>query len=367
MRVVYEGALFPTAGGGPQHFIGLSEGLLAQGVELVQVLPEGSGVARPAAPAERVELRASGSRTRRQLRYEFARLVLVLGWWLSGRRVDIWISRHSIFGVSLFAARLVARHVVLEVNGPVREEMLANFGNKPAARLADWLLRAQVRAAHLTVAVSPGLTNYLKARIPGSRCETLANGATASLPSSQERGGSPLLFAGALTPWYELDVTLRAMSMLRSEGHELGLRILGDGIRRQEFEDLCKDLGISDLVAFEGWVDSSTVRAAMQRARVGLLPLRPKHELLDAVGSPLKLYEYVAAGLQVVGTDVDGVSNSPVSMAVHIYERSDITSCAHAIRAAMCAPTTTGLGEQAWSWGARARELFELLDLPVTA
>ena len=54
-------------------------------------------------------------------------------------------------GLGLRVCHLVARHVVLEVNGPIREEMLANFGSPRAAALADQLLtfRRERRASLL--------------------------------------------------------------------------------------------------------------------------------------------------------------------------------------------------------------------------
>ena len=116
---------------------------------------------------------------------------------------------------------------------------------------------------------------------------------------------------------------LDAFKHLRSEGLDLPLLVLGDGGRREALQAQAGRLGLDDLVTFAGWVGPSAVRDHMQSARVGLLPLRPKSHDLEAVGSPLKLFEYVAAGLRVVGTDVDGIEKSPVAAAVHVYTRGD--------------------------------------------
>ena len=75
------------------------------------------------------------------------------------------------------------------------------------------------------------------------------------------------------------------------------------------------------------------------------------------VGSPLKLYEYAAAGLQVVGTAIDGVTDSPVAEIVHTYTAGDVASCAHAIMRALASPGVTP-HPSTWTWEARARDLL---------
>jgi hypothetical protein len=59
----------------------------------------------------------------------------------------------------------------------------------------------------------------------------------------------------------------------------------------------------------------------------------------------------------VVGTNIDGVRDTPVSELVHVYEGRDVESCAAAIEAALSAPPHQ-LPARAWSWDARAEELL---------
>lgn len=365
MKVVYEGALFPGIGGGPRHFEGVSEALAHAGVEVTHVLPQHSAVEGHKGRFETFELHCGEGRTARQLRYELCRALLLVKWWVVGRRVDVWMARHSVLGVSLGLARLVSSTVVLEINGPVREEMQANFGSRAASILADVLMRAQVYSAHLVVAVTPGLAQYTSDRVPGRRCEVVANGASRDLVAAENRPADRhpvLLFAGALTPWYEVDVLLDAIRLLRDRQVPMSCLVLGDGVRRRQLAAQARALDIEHLVTFAGWVDGSEVRRQMQRADVGLLPLRPKHVGLEAVGSPLKLYEYVAAGLEVVGTDLDGVTNSPVRAAVHVYQQGDAVSCASAIQNAITASGRPLLDAETWSWDARAKRLTQLVE-----
>ena len=363
MKIAYEAPLFPRVGGGPQHFIGLSEALNRAGAHITHVLPSPSGVESTTTIFETVGIRAIGGRFLRQVSYECSRILLLLRWALTGRRFDVWMARHSILGVGLGLARLVADQVILEVNGPAKEEMQANFGSRPMAALVDWLFRIQIRSAHIVVAVSPGLARYVTSKVPDARCAVVPNGAFPSLATSLQPTrtvDTQLVFAGVLAPWYEMDVVLQAMSKLRDDGLDTTLLLFGDGVNLENLRRQAHHLGISDLIEFAGWVSRDVVHSGIKRAQVGLLPLTTKLEGLEAVGSPLKLYEYVAAGLKVVGTSIDGVTNSPVRDAVHAYIPGSAESCASAIKAALesAAPT---IGEETWSWNARAQLILRLL------
>jgi glycosyltransferase involved in cell wall biosynthesis len=56
-----------------------------------------------------------------------------------------------------------------------------------------------------------------------------------------------------------------------------------------------------DRVEFMGWLGRNDVRDALARARVGLLVLHPEPNYLDSY--PVKLFEYMAAGLPVIASD----------------------------------------------------------------
>src|SRR5699024_3667106 len=112
-------------------------------------------------------------------------------------------------------------------------------------------------------------------------------------------------------------------------------------------------------VNFRGWVSSAAVNDVLLRSKVGLLPLRRKHPHLNAVGSPLKLFEYAAAGLRVVGTNVDGISNAPVQGIVHHYALGDVEGCAAAMVKSIRANAYL-TSDESWSWHSRAAQILAL-------
>ena len=278
MKIVYDAALFPGAGGGPRHYAGISRGLAAAGIEVIHLLPVGSPAMETKLPGEVVELRCPGrGKIARQLMYELARVLVILRWFVTGRRVDVWMARHSIFGVGLFLSKLVARRTLLEVNGPVKEEMRANFGSSAAAGVADAMLGLQIRASDLVLPVTQGLADYLSPR-RSPRLHVLPNGADELAPAEQERRPGGLVFAGALTPWYDLLTVLDAVAHLRDAGVSTRLTVVGDGVGRREVERRIASHDLQEQVNIMGWVTGEVVVSELLRNQIGVLPLstRPK-------------------------------------------------------------------------------------------
>ena len=56
-----------------------------------------------------------------------------------------------------------------------------------------------------------------------------------------------------------------------------------------------------DRVRVAGWLDRAGVAEALRRARAGLLVLQPRRAYVDSL--PVKLFEYMAAGLPVIASD----------------------------------------------------------------
>jgi glycosyltransferase involved in cell wall biosynthesis len=75
--------------------------------------------------------------------------------------------------------------------------------------------------------------------------------------------------------------------------------IVGDGPQRAELETLVARLGLSDRVVFTGAVAHAAVPDHMAAMTLGVAPYRAQ---TDFYFSPLKVAEYLAAGLPVVAS-----------------------------------------------------------------
>ena len=83
---------------------------------------------------------------------------------------------------------------------------------------------------------------------------------------------------------------------------ELGARLrLGGRISEPGLEAELRALPGWRHVDYLGWLDRSAVRSVLGEARVGLVTLQPVRNYSD--GQPVKLFEYMAAGVPVVASD----------------------------------------------------------------
>lgn len=112
-----------------------------------------------------------------------------------------------------------------------------------------------------------------------------------------------------------------------------------------------------------GAVPYDQLPSLLHGARVGLLPL--SEDPLNAGRSPMKRYEYLAAGLAVVSRETPELRPDP---AAGLFTYRGDTDGETALRAALAHPSPNAAGSaraRTESWDAKAEELLAFLDLPV--
>ncbi len=233
-----------------------------------------------------------------------------LGPHISYFQPDLVYERLSLFGTA--GARITAgltgcRHVV-EVNALLAEEESAWRGLHQSA-LAQRIERRVLNSADLTAAVSDEVSEKIRRVAPGARRAVVPNGVDVArfqnLPDRRQARaalglpiGTPLAcFVGALRPWHGVEVALDAVALLQN----LELAIVGDGPVRASLEDHAARLGIAERVHFLGHRDHSDAIRALAASDIALAP----YPALEGFSfSPLKLYEYLAAGVPVVASAI---------------------------------------------------------------
>lgn len=108
-------------------------------------------------------------------------------------------------------------------------------------------------------------------------------------------------FVGRLYAWHGLDLLLEAIHDLRTEGLDLSLVVVGDGLMRMEWETQSQKLGIASNVAFVGQVPWSEVAQYIAGFDVGYTG-QIQLQVGKMYHSPLKLYEYMAMAKPVIAS-----------------------------------------------------------------
>lgn len=243
---------------------------------------------------------------------------------------DLVYERYSLFSTVIAECRVPG---ILEVNAPLIDEQRTHrvLVDEQAA---DAALQEQVQAALATICVSDPVRDWVIARTEGTRVFTVPNGVNVHriTPQPESPGAPVVTFVGTLKPWHGVDVLLRA----RAQAHkDWQLRIIGDGPMRAELDDLARSLGID--VDFRGAVAPDAIPQHMAGTAIGVAPYPAMDTDSDQYFSPLKVYEYMAAGLPVVASRV-GQLPEIMGESAYLVPPSDPEALAEALDALVANP-----------------------------
>lgn len=255
---------------------------------------------------------------------------------------------------------------VLEVNAPLIEEQAAHRGLVHRTEAEEIARRVFSRASAIA-AVSDGVAKYVRA-VGGSktRVRVIPNGVDPRrftecqpAPSPWEETSNPFVigFVGTLKPWHGVHFLVSAFDEVHRRCSSARLLIVGDGPLRAEIEGSLEARGLRDASHFTGAVNPEEVPSWIARMDVAVAPY-PAME--GFYFSPLKLFEYMAAGRAVVASDIgqisgvleDGVTGllctpgEPVSLAACLLKLESDPSMRRALGAAARARV---LGRHTWS------------------
>jgi len=203
------------------------------------------------------------------------------------------LALHSAAGTR--AASHVGIPHLLEINAPLLEEA-ARYRYLENPEEASVLERAALSGADLVFAVTQPLADHARAH-GARRVEVLPNAAALTArPLRVDAEPVRAVFAGTLRRWHGVEVIAQAWRLLGSGVPPL--LVVGDGDGRQTLEAVGAEV--------TGVLRPELVPAALTRGHIGLAPYAAD---APRYFSPLKVFEYLAAGLAVVAADLPGVTS----------------------------------------------------------
>ncbi len=175
--------------------------------------------------------------------------------------------------------------------------------NRLRQRWAVLLERSMMQRADRVVSIGHRLAALRRAQC-GCAVVVIPNGVAPAAPPRPRPPQRPLTLAyvGNLVGWSGLDLMLQALPGLLAGGLRLQVLIIGDGqpAYRDGLLAQVEAAGLQKVVRFVGRVPHAQVADWLGQADVGLAHFRP--EAYRRYAFPLKVVEYMAAGLAVIGT-----------------------------------------------------------------
>jgi glycosyltransferase involved in cell wall biosynthesis len=255
---------------------------------------------------------------------------------------------HSLPDYLVFAAlpmKLTGVPVLLDLHEAMPEFFRSRFpraANPVSYRLLRFQEKLSISVANEVMTVNEPLAERLRGLgVKPDRLTVVLNSPDLGLfdaaahpqRSFMADGTLRIVYTGALTPTYELDVLLRGVASIALARPEVPVAatLYGRGDAQPALEALAAELGIADRVAFPGRIPIEEVPAAVAAGDIGIAPTRL--DPFTGMSLSTKLLEYAALGKPVVASRLPTVERYFAPETLSVYEPGDPESLAAAILA----------------------------------
>ena len=140
-----------------------------------------------------------------------------------------------------------------------------------------------------------------------------------------------IVYTGAVTPLYELDVVLRAIARLHEERPTLPIvfEVFGRGDVGPVLEALALERGLGDRLVLHGRIPLDAIPAALAAADIGVSPVQ--RNPFTEISMPTKALEYAVMGKPVIAADLPAAREHFDERMLYWYASGDVGSMARAI------------------------------------
>lgn len=378
MRILYVAVDTPVPGahGGSVHALELCRSLSRRGHDVHILAPRAPEIPLPSEPSGegRLELHAIAQPWR------FLSWAAVSDVERCALEVapNVVIERFYTFGgAGVWAAHRLGIPTVLEINSPARpypgswrdrldRASLLRPVHRWRRQVLSWSCAFYGASRHL---LPPDMQDRLTVIHCGVDVERFRPGP----PRLQYEEPIECVHVSSFRSWHGAEDLARVVAICAARGVDMRVTCLGTGPRWAAARALAGRAGVLDRMRFVGQVPYERVPAYLAAADVGLAPFQPAAFSALQLGwfwSPLKIFEYLAAGLTVVTIDIPelrAVLPPPVGS---FYPAGDVDALAGRLcdlahdREVLVRnrPVARALAESRYTWDRQAMALEAILE-----
>ena len=239
--------------------------------------------------------------------------------------------------------------LVLDLHEAMPEFFRSRFpgaSHRAVYRALTMAERVSVAFADRALTVNDALAERLaRLGVPLSKVTVILNSPSGALFDPEREPARPfmadgtlrLVYAGALTPLYQLETVIESMALLRDGRPEMppaswpvSLDVYGRGDALDSLRAAAGVLGLADRVTFHGRIALEEVPARLAAADAGLAPTR--RDAYTDLSLSTKVFESAAMGKPVLASRLPTVERYLGEDTVYYFEPGDPVSLAAAIR-----------------------------------
>jgi glycosyltransferase involved in cell wall biosynthesis len=231
---------------------------------------------------------------------------------------------HERFNLLALGGALASKKLglpyILEVNADLLEQR--KFKGTPEKGLrrlfALWATRLCFKAATKIICISSDLRDHLHLQwsVDAHKLAVLPCAADVDAFGSHHQGENirrglgltnepVIMWVGGFYPWHDLDLLLESFALVVKKRPTTRLVLVGEGQTRPIVAQKVIRNGLEQAVIMTGAISHTRIPEMISIAEVAVVPAAPVPASRGGTGTPLKLFEYMAAGKAIVATGLN--------------------------------------------------------------
>ena len=176
-----------------------------------------------------------------------------------------------------------------------------------------------------------------------------------------------LIYAGNFSSWKGLDILIHAVKILKFE-HNLKLKVMLIGASDDDiftFGNLINLLDVSDCINIIKRIHHNEIYNYLKSSRIGVIPNKFEGDGM-LYTNPLKLFEYMGAGLKIVASKLPSIQSSVSNDVVFFAKPEHPQDLAKTIIEALNSSRTNQIKQkklaEKFTWESRAEKFLNILN-----